>query len=131
MNAIVITEFMDEAAIREILGGFAVHRLEEQDEISQTTTITGIDMSRSRFNQREDVARLALQRSSGALKLQAGAEGAINVLSSRSNLVQGGAPVILPAANIRLEEKRVEFFSTATWRFSTSTSRLNAAMCRR
>ena len=97
---------------------FAVHRLEEQDEISQTTTAAGTDMSRSRFNQREDVARLGWQRSEGALKLQAGAEGAINVLNSRSTLTLGGAPVILPAANIRLEERRVEFFSTATWRFS-------------
>ena len=54
----------------------------------------------------------------GALKLEAGVEGAINVLSSRSTLTLGGAPVILPAANIRLEEKRVEVFSTATWRFN-------------
>jgi len=97
---------------------FAIHRIDEQDEISQTTTAAGTDMSRGRFNQREDVARLALQRTLGPLKLQAGTEGAINVLSSRSTLVQGGAPVILPAANIRLEEKRVEFFSTATWRLS-------------
>ena len=74
-------------------------------------------MSRSRFNQREDVARLAWH-DDGAVKLQAGAEGAINVLSSRSTLALGGAPVILPAANIRLEEKRVELFSTATWRIN-------------
>jgi hypothetical protein len=52
------------------------------------------------------------------LKLQAGAEGAINVLNSRSKLAVGGAPVILPAANIRLEERRAEFFSTATWRIN-------------
>jgi len=97
---------------------FAVHRLEEQDEISQTTIAAGTDRSRSRFNTREDVARLAWQKSQGALKLQAGVEGAINVLNSRSSLTLGGAPVILPAANIRLEERRVEFFSTATWRFS-------------
>ena len=97
---------------------FAVHRLEEQDEISQTTTVAGTDMSRSRFNTREDVARLAWQQSRGALKLQAGVEGAINVLNSRSSLIVGGAPVILPAANIRLEEKRAEFFSTATWRIN-------------
>ena len=97
---------------------FAVHRLEEQDEISQTTTAAGTDMSRSRFNTREDVARLAWQQSQGALKLQAGVEGAINVLNSRSRLTLGGAPVILPAANIRLEEKRAEFFSTATWRIN-------------
>jgi len=97
---------------------FAVHRLEEQDEISQTTTVAGTDMSRSRFNTREDVGRLAWQQSRGALKLQAGVEGAINVLNSRSRLTVGGAPVILPAANIRLEEKRAEFFSTATWRIN-------------
>ena len=97
---------------------FAVHRLEEQDNISQTTSTTGTDMARSRYNQREDVARLAWQLSQGALKLQAGVEGAINVLSSRSSLTQGGAPVILPAANIRLEEKRAEFFSTAIWRLN-------------
>ncbi len=97
---------------------FAVHRVEEQDEISQTTTAAGTDMSRSRYNTREDVARLAWQQSHGSLKLQAGAEGAINVLNSRSTLTVGGAPVILPAANIRLEERRAEFFSTATWRIN-------------
>ncbi len=97
---------------------FAVHRLEEQDEISQTTTAAGTDRSRSRYNQREDVARLAWQRQDGALKLEAGAEGAINVLSSRSTLTVGGAPVILPAANLRVEEDRGEFFTTATWRFN-------------
>jgi TonB dependent receptor len=97
---------------------FAVHRVEEQDEISQTTAASGTDMSRSRFNLREDVARLAWQYLDGQLKVESGAEGAINVLSSRSTLTLGGTPVILPAANIRVEEKRVEFFSTATWRFN-------------
>jgi outer membrane receptor protein involved in Fe transport len=97
---------------------FVVHRLTEQDEISQTTNITGTSKSRGLFNQREDVARLAWHYSPGALKLEAGVEGSINVLSSRSTLTQAGAPVILPAANIRLEEKRAELFSTANWRFS-------------
>lgn len=96
---------------------FAVHRLQEQDEISQTTNTTRTDMSRSRYNQREDVARLAWHYD-GALKLEAGAEGTINVLNSRSTLTLGGAPVMLPAANIRLEEDRLEVFSTATWRLS-------------
>src|SRR6185503_9615788 len=66
---------------------------------------------------REDVARLAWHYQ-GALKLEAGVEGAINVLNSRSTLTLGGAPVVLPAANIRLEERRAEFFSTATWRLN-------------
>ena len=96
---------------------FAVHRLTEQDEISQTSTASNTDMSRSRYNQREDVARLAWHYD-GMLKLEAGAEGTINVLNSRSTLTLSGAPVILPAANIRLEEKRLELFSTATWRLN-------------
>jgi hypothetical protein len=96
---------------------FAVHRITEQDEISQTVNAAGTNLSHGLFNQREDVARLAWQ-SQGALKLDAGVEGAINVLSSHSTLTLGGAPVILPAADIRLEEKRVEFFSSASWRFS-------------
>jgi outer membrane receptor protein involved in Fe transport len=96
---------------------FAVHRLTEQDESSRTGNTAGTNISRGLFNQREDVARLAWH-SRGDLKLEAGVEGAINVLSSRSTLTLGGAPVILPAANIRLEEKRVEVFSTASWRFN-------------
>ncbi len=97
---------------------FAVHRITEQDEISQTGTLTGTSRSRGLFNQREDVTRLAWHDSPGALKLEAGIEGSINVLGSRSTLTQTGTPVILPAANIRLQENRVEFFSTANWRFS-------------
>jgi outer membrane receptor protein involved in Fe transport len=96
---------------------FAVHRLTEQDESSRKSNGAGTDLSRGFFNQREDVARLAWQRE-GALKLETGVEGAINVLSSRSTLALAGVPVNLPAANIRLEEKRVELFSTATWRIS-------------
>lgn len=97
---------------------FAVHRQEERDEISQTTTILGTDRSRSLFNQREDVGRLAWQMQDGDLKLDAGVEGSINVLSSRSTLTINNAPVTLPAANLRVQEYRAEFFGTATWRFS-------------
>ncbi len=97
---------------------FAVHRQEEQDEISQTTTIAGTDRARSRFNQREDVGRLAWQMQTGDLKLDAGVEGTINVLSSRSTLTVNNAPVVLPAANLRVQEQRAEFFTSATQRFS-------------
>ena len=96
---------------------FAVHRITEQDEISQTANASSTNLSRGLFNQREDVARLAWQ-SQGRLTLNAGVEGSINVLSSHSTLTLGGAPVVLPASNIRLQEKRVELFSTATWRFT-------------
>ncbi len=100
---------------------FAVHRQREQDEISQTTSaaggVAGTDMSRSRYHRREDVARLAWQHQQGAWTLESGAEGAITVLHSRSALTQGGVPVVLPSANLRVEEDRAEFFGTGTWRF--------------
>ena len=95
---------------------FAVHRVTAQDEISQTATTASTSLSRGLFNTREDVARLAWH-SQGAVKLEAGVEGAINVMGSHSTLTQGGTAVILPAANIRLEEDRIEVFSTATYRF--------------
>lgn len=97
---------------------FAVHRQEEQDEISQTTTIAGTDRARSLFDGSEDVGRIAWQMQADALKLEAGVEGTINVLDSRSTFTVNGAPVILPAANIRVEEDRAEFFGVASWRFS-------------
>ena len=97
---------------------FGVHRVTAQDEISRTANATSASASRGLFNQREDVTRLAWHFSPGSLKLEAGAEGSINVLSSRSTLTQSGVLVILPAANIRLEEKRLELFSTATWRIN-------------
>jgi hypothetical protein len=97
---------------------FAVHRQEEQDEISQTSAAGSTDRSRSRYNQREDVGRLAWQMQDGDLKLESGVEGTINVLSSRSTLTLNGAPVVLPAANLRVEEERAEFFAAGTWRFN-------------
>ncbi len=78
----------------------------------------GTDRARSLFNQREDVGRLAWQLQTGDLKLDAGVEGTINVLSSRSTLTLNNVPVVLPAANLRVEEERAEFFATATQRFS-------------
>jgi outer membrane receptor protein involved in Fe transport len=97
---------------------FAVHRQEEQDEISQTMSAVSTDRSRSRYNQREDVGRLAWQMQDGALKLESGVEGTINVLNSHSTLTLNGVPVALPAANLRVEEDRAELFATGTWRFS-------------
>ena len=96
---------------------FAVHRLTDEEDTSlSTTTVT--NFSRALFHTREDVARVAWHDAIGPLKLEAGAEGAINVLSSHSTLTLAGVPTILPAANIRLEEQRVELFSTVNWRLT-------------
>jgi len=65
----------------------------------------------------ESVARGRLQwRRSNTLDVEAGAEAALNTLDSRTAFTENGAAVAVPAANVRVEEKRGEVFATATWR---------------
>src|SRR5204862_7338250 len=58
----------------------------------------------------------ANHRWSEALSFEAGGEGAYNWLTSRTSLIVNSAPIHLPAANVRVEEKRGEGFAEATWR---------------
>ncbi|MEO6378040.1 MAG: TonB-dependent receptor, partial [Caulobacteraceae bacterium] len=50
------------------------------------------------------------------LSFQVGTEGAWNWLKSESVYNANGAPVVLPAAKVRVEEKRGEMFATSTWK---------------
>ena len=65
----------------------------------------------------ETIGRAVLSHKlSEALSLEAGGETARNVLHSRTGLSVDGAAVALPAANVRVEEKRNEAFLKASWR---------------
>ena len=59
-------------------------------------------------------------RAGPALSFEAGGEGAYNWLTSRTDLIVNGAPIVLPAANVRVEERRGELFAQATWRASAT-----------
>lgn len=50
------------------------------------------------------------------LSFEVGGEGALNRLESRTRYVQNGAPVVVPAADVEVEEKRGEIFTKAVWR---------------
>ena len=67
----------------------------------------------------ETILRGVIAREIGAATLELGAEGAINTLDQRLTLVEddGGGPVlvVLPSANVRVEEKRAEAFATLSW----------------
>ncbi len=54
------------------------------------------------------------------LGLEAGGEGAYNFLDGHSTFVSNGAPVLLPNANIHVDERRGELFATATWKIDPS-----------
>lgn len=65
----------------------------------------------------ETIARAVLKyRPNDKVSLEAGGEGAFNVLESQTALSQSGIAVDLPAANVKVEEKRGEGFVKATWR---------------
>jgi hypothetical protein len=65
----------------------------------------------------ESIARSTFKfAASPALSLEGGAEGDFNWLQTHTLFSQNGAPVILPAANVRVTELRGEAFASATWR---------------
>jgi outer membrane receptor protein involved in Fe transport len=71
----------------------------------------------------EGIARAVLKFQQGpALSWEAGAEAADNTLDGRTRLTSKGAEIPLPAANVRVEEKRGELFGKAVWQvFPTVT----------
>lgn len=93
----------------ELLGSYrktVIHAVEASDGDSSLESSTGS----------ETILRGVYRRHAGTLALEIGAEGAINVLDSANGLIENGAEVPLPNAKVRVEEKRAEFFATATWR---------------
>jgi hypothetical protein len=50
------------------------------------------------------------------LTFEGAAEGAFNWLDTKAKLIENGAEIVLPAANVRVEEKRGEGSLQATWK---------------
>jgi len=76
----------------------------------------------------ESIARGILHwRPVSALTVDAGGEFAFNWLKTSTLFTDNGAPVALPAANVRIREDRGEAFTTATWR-STPKLTLEAGL---
>lgn len=75
----------------------------------------GTQNSLETSNSGETILRSTLSAvPSAQLQVEVGGEGAFNFLDARSALIQGGVPVVLPSANVRVEEKRAEGFVTLT-----------------
>ena len=65
----------------------------------------------------ETIGRVTIKFDPAApLSLQVGAEGDYNWLLDRTAYQVNGAPVVVPAANVRVTETRGEAFVSATWR---------------
>jgi outer membrane receptor protein involved in Fe transport len=76
----------------------------------------------------EAVGRLHFRyRMSPSVTLEAGAEGALNKLDSETRLSVNDRPVVVPAANVQVEETRGEVFVKGSWR-ATPTLTLEAGV---
>tara|TARA_R110000782_G_scaffold49238_1_gene107230 strand:- start:132 stop:2162 length:2031 start_codon:yes stop_codon:yes gene_type:complete len=78
----------------------------------------GDDVTRENSDASETILRGVLRQKAGNISLEGGIEGAFNVLDSHSALEEDGIDIPLPAANVRIEEKRAETFFTAAWHIS-------------
>lgn len=69
----------------------------------------------------ESIARVLLRwRPTATLTIEGGGEGAFNYLDSRSSLAIDGIAVPLPAARVRVAERRAEGFASAVWQPSSA-----------
>lgn len=94
---------------------FLLHRADQKDGISRSDDAGGTDIAQSRRAMRETVLRGDARTALGDWSLEAGMEGAYNVLRSHNALVSNGVAVALPSASIRVEEQRAEIFAETTW----------------
>lgn len=65
----------------------------------------------------ETILRAVLKhRHSDRLSVEIGGEGALNMLNSITTLTDAGIPIPLPAANVKVTERRGEVFAKIVWR---------------
>ena len=94
----------------------ALQRLTRDDASQRADDGTGIDAESERATGRESVASARLRwQPRPALSIEGGGEAAYNVLDSHAALSIDGVPVALPAADVRVAERRGEMFTTIVW----------------
>ncbi|ALJ14547.1 TonB-dependent receptor plug domain-containing protein [Sphingopyxis macrogoltabida] len=93
----------------------ANHRAERETGIDREIAGASNDLSDERATSSESILRAAWRHHRGALALEVGGEGAINILDSRNLLFEDDVAVPLPNAQVRVEEHRGEFFANSSW----------------
>lgn len=72
-------------------------------------------VSRESVDTSESIAKLAVRKATSDWTIDAGVEASLNILDSQNSLQENGQDKFLPAADVRVEEKRAEAFLTASW----------------
>ena len=96
-----------------------VIRRDTQIRTTETsTTSTSSEEYRGLSDAAETIGRAVFRRRGSLLSVEAGAEGTSNTLDSHIALTEDAVAVILPAADMRVEEQRSEIFATGTWQLA-------------
>lgn len=101
---------------------FGIHRRTDEDGGESSVENNDITRSSERSKAAESILRALVRRNGDTISLEVGAESALNVLDSHSGLRENDVEVPLPAANVRVEERRGEVFATAMWRMAPGWS---------
>ena len=101
---------------------FAIYRAIDSDESEYEVSNDETELSVDRSESSESILRAAWRHERGSSTYETGVEGAINILDSGGSLFVDGLPEPLPADNVRVEERRAEFFVNGTWRLSDPLS---------
>jgi len=95
----------------------ALHTTRRRDNDSLSLVSGSASDFLNHIESSETIVRGVIKRSLGVtFSVEAGAEDADNKLDSRTRYTIDGVNQALPAANVRVEEKRSEVFGKASWR---------------
>ncbi len=102
---------------RTKLESLFIQQWKEQDFDLRFTAGPDVELFSNARTLGETIGRASVNfRQSDALSIEYGGEGAFNWLESATAYSVNGAPIALPAAEVRVEERRGELFGTATWK---------------
>ena len=91
-----------------------LYTYKDSDLTSASTGRGPIQLSTKTTRGSESIVRGTVRGLFYGMTLETGGEAAINILNVASSLTTGGVPVVLPSANVRVEEKRAEGFLNAS-----------------
>jgi outer membrane receptor protein involved in Fe transport len=96
--------------------GLVLHHRSRSRASDRAMELAEVTISRLDLDAAETVARGLVRREGATTTFEVGAEGAVNTLTSRSELTEDGQVIALPSARVRVEERRGEAFANLTWR---------------
>lgn len=96
----------------------AVHRSERLRATETSTDSESSEVDDNATDAAETILRGAYRHKSARYLIDVGAEATINILDSHVALTENGDLIPLPAADVRVEEERLEVFGGATWQLN-------------